>query len=153
MWSFHLWSLPKLQVEATHYGWIDVSSVLSEKAKERATPAYFWQLAPTLETCMQTFIWRKALTAIQHLPQPESNGWVRDGPSLKPVYMTKEPAPSSLLELTTCTCKSGCQRNCSCNNTCSEACYCMASIDMCRNPHGVLLDLSSDSEDSDSEWE
>ena len=102
----------------------------------------------------QAFVWRKALTAIQHLPQPESNGWVQEGPSLKPVYMTKEPMPSSLLELTTCTCKGGCQSNCSCNNTglsCSEACYCMASINVCRNPHGVLLDVSSDSEDSESE--
>ena len=102
----------------------------------------------------QTFVWRQALTAIQHLPQPESNGWVKDGPSLKPVYMTKEPAPSSLLELITCTCKGGCQSNCSCNNTglsCSEACYCMASIDVCRNPHGVLLDFFSDSDDSDPE--
>ena len=102
----------------------------------------------------QTFVWRRALTPIQHLPQPESNGWVRDGPSLKPVYMTKEPAPSSLLELTTYTCKGGCQSNCSCNNTglsCSEACYCMARIHVCRNPHGVLLDFSSDSGDSDSE--
>eukprot|EP00794_Sanderia_malayensis_P004496 gene4496-5094_t len=62
----------------------------------------------------QTFIWRMALTAIQNLPDPENHGWVRDGPSLKPVYMTKEPALSSLLELTACTCKSGCQRNCSC---------------------------------------
>ena len=104
----------------------------------------------------QAFIWRKALTAIQHLPHPESNGWVRDGLSLKPVYMTKEPAPSSLLELTTCTCKGGCQSNCSCKNTglsCSEACYCMGSIDVCRNPHGVLLDFSSDSENSESDSE
>ena len=102
----------------------------------------------------QAFVWRKAQTAIQHLPQPESNGWVQEGPSLKPVYMTKEPVLSSLLELTTCTCKGGCQSNCSCNNTglsCSEACYCMASINGCRNPHGVLLDVSSDSEDSESE--
>ena len=102
----------------------------------------------------QAFVWRKALTPIQDLPQPESNGWVRDGPLLKPVYMTKEPVPSSLLELTTCTCKGGCQGNCSCSNTglsCSEACYCMASIDVCRNPHGVLLNVSSDSEDSESE--
>ena len=104
----------------------------------------------------QTLVWRKALSAIQHLPQPESNGWVREDSSLKPVYMTKEPAPSSLLELTTCTCHSGCQSNCSCNNTglsCSEACYCMASSDMCRNPHGVLLDFVSDSDSEDSDFE
>ena len=135
MWSFHLWSLPELKDETTHCGWVEVFPVLSEqKAEERASPRVNYQ----------TFVWRKALTAIQHLPQPESNGWVREDSSLKLVYMTKEPAPSSLLELTTCTCQSGCQSNCSCNNTglsCSEACYCMASSDMCRNPHGVLLDF------------
>ena len=100
----------------------------------------------------QTFVWRKALTAIQHLLQPESNGWVREDSSLKPVYITKEPAPSSLLELTTCTCQSGCQSNCSCHNTglsCSDACYCMASSDMCRNPHRVLLDFVSDPDSED----
>ena len=114
-------------------------------------------LPPTSDSLLQhlkkvnyeTFVWRKALTAIQYLPQPESNRWVREDSSLKSVYMTKEPAPSSLLELTTCTCQRGCQSNCSCNNTgssCSEACCRMASSDMCRNPHGVLLDFVSDSE-------
>ena len=104
----------------------------------------------------QMFVWRKALTAIQHPPQPESNGWVGENSSLKPVYMTKEPVPSSLLELTTCTCQSGCQSNCSCNNiglSCSEACSCMASSDLCRNPYGVLLDFFSDSDSEDSSSE
>ena len=102
----------------------------------------------------QTLVWRQALTAAQNLPDPESSGWVRDGSSLRPQYMTKEPTPTSLLELTTCMCKSGCEGNCSCKNTglsCSEACYCMASSDMCRNPHGVLVDISGDSDSSDSE--
>lgn len=99
----------------------------------------------------QTFVWR-----IQHLPQSESHGWVRENSSLKLVYMTKEPAPRSLLELTTCTCQGGCQSSCSYNNTClscSEACYCMASSDMCENPHGVLLDFASDSDSEDSSSE
>ena len=47
-----------------------------------------------------TIISRMALTATQDVPQPESFGWVRDGRFLKPAYMTKAPAPSSLLELT-----------------------------------------------------
>ena len=102
----------------------------------------------------QTLVWRKALTANQQLPEPaEGNGWVRDGCFLRPFFMTKEPAPSSLLELTTCGCKGGCQNNCSCKNSgmsCSEACFCMASNDVCRNPHGVNYDVS-DSEESDSE--
>ena len=46
-------------------------------------------------------------------------------PLLKLVYMTKKPVPSSLLELTMCTCKGRCQSNCCCNNTglCLKACY------------------------------
>ena len=102
----------------------------------------------------QTFVWKQALTAILHLPKPETNGWVRDGTALKPVYMTKDPAPRSILELTTCSCKSGCKGNCSCRSTglsCSESCFCMADVDLCKNPHGVVLDVASDSEDSDSE--
>jgi len=71
----------------------------------------------------QTLVWRKALTAIQHLLQPEKNEWVRDSPSVKPVYMAKEPAPSSLLELITCTCKGGWQNNCSCNNAGLSVCH------------------------------
>ena len=89
----------------------------------------------------QTFIWRMALTAIQDVPQPESFGWVRDGRFLKPVYMAKAPAN---LELTTCKCKTGCQRNCSCNNkglSCSEACHCLRSVDTGKNRHGIPLHL------------
>lgn len=100
----------------------------------------------------QTFVWRKALTAIQDLPEPAGNGWVMEETCLKPVFMTKDPAPASLLELTTCGCKSGCETNCSCNNTglsCSESCYCMASSDVCRNPHGVIYDDSSDESDDE----
>ena len=100
----------------------------------------------------QVLVWRKALTAIQALPEPAGHGWAMEEGCLKPVYMTKDPAPASLLELTTCGCKSGCETNCSCNNTglsCSESCYCMGS-NICRNPHGIAVDYSSD-EDSDDE--
>ena len=66
-----------------------------------------------------------------------------------PKLMSKDPAPISLLELTTCTCKKKeCSSNCSCANvglSCTEACTCMAE-DACKNPHGVEWEL----EDSDS---
>ena len=74
--------------------------------------------------------------------------------TLKPVYMTKDPASRSILTLTTCSCKSECKGNCSCKNTglsCSESRVCMADVDVCKNPHGVILDVDSDSDDSDSE--
>ena len=80
---------------------------------------------------------------------------MKEGSSLKPQYMTKQPAPTSLLELTKCSCKTGCEGNCSCKNTglsCSEACYCMGSSDICRNLHRVLVDMSGNESDcSDSE--
>ena len=103
----------------------------------------------------QTLVWKQALAAVQNLPDPEGSGWVKEGSSLKPQYMTKQPAPTSLLELTKCSCKTGCEGNCSCKNTglsCSEACYCMGSSDICRNPHRVLVDMSgNESNCSDSE--
>ena len=101
----------------------------------------------------QAFVWRHALEAMQDLESPEGHGWVRDEKHLLPLLMTKAPAPESLLELTTCKCKtSSCLRNCSCNNTglsCTEGCYCMADDEVCKNPHGVTC--ISDSEESDEE--
>ena len=71
---------------------------------------------------------------------------------LTPKLMSKDPAPTSLLELMTCTCKKKeCSSNCSCASvslSCTEACNCMAE-DTCKNPHGVEWEL----EDSDSDDE
>lgn len=101
----------------------------------------------------QVFVWRHALEAMQDLEPPEIHGWVKDGELLVPLLITKAPAPESLLELTTCKCKtSACLRSCSCNNTglaCREGCYCMADDEACKNPHG--LTCVSDSEESDEE--
>ena len=101
----------------------------------------------------QAFVWRHALEAMQDLEPPEGHGWVKDGELLVPLLITKVPAPESLLELTTCKCKtSACLRNCSCNNTglaCTEGCYCMADDEVCKNPHG--LTWISDSGESDGE--
>ena len=101
----------------------------------------------------QAFLWRHALEAMLDLESPEGHGWVRDRELLVPLPITKSPAPESLLELTTCKCKtSACLRNCSCNNAglaCTEGCYCMADDEACKNPHG--LTCISDSEESDEE--
>ena len=86
---------------------------------------------------------------------PEKNGWEKIADTLRPHYMTKDPAPSSLLELTTCQCrKSECQSNCSCANinlACTEACMCMGSVDSCSNPHGTLVDTNDDDSSLQSE--
>ena len=101
----------------------------------------------------QAFVWRHALEAMQDLEPPGCHRWVRDGELLAPLLITKAPAPESLLELTTCKCKtSACLQNCSCNNTglaCTEGCYCIADDEACKNPHG--LTCSSESEESDEE--
>ena len=103
----------------------------------------------------QAYVWRNALTAMQQLPPPECNGWCIEGTILKPVLMTRDPAPRRLLELTTCQCRrSMCRANCSCSGTglpCTESCLCMADEEACQNPHRTPLYFDSDSEDSDND--
>ena len=53
----------------------------------------------------QAMVWRKALESRQNLPPPTGNGWeVKDG-ILQPVLITKDPAPTGLVDLTVCHCK------------------------------------------------
>lgn len=105
----------------------------------------------------QAFVWRNLLVTMQELPSPENHWWALEDEALKPVLMNKDPAPRSILELTTCNYKnSECRSRCPCNMngwSCTEACFCMADIEFCRNHHGVMpmSGESSDSEDSDSE--
>ena len=95
------------------------------------------------------------MTAIQQPQPPESNGWYKEGIILKPVLMTRDPAPRSLLELTTCQCRrSMCRANCSCPGTGllrTEPCSCMADEEACENSHRTPLYFDSDSEDSDND--
>ena len=105
----------------------------------------------------QTFIWRSSLVAIQNLQSPVGHDWELEYDCLKPVYMTKDPAPCSLIELTTCNCKrSQCQGNCSCYNSdlsCTEACLCMTD-ETCKNPHTAVVQCDSESEEeSDDDLE
>jgi len=90
---------------------------------------------------------------MQDLESPEEHGWDLEDGSLRVVYMTKELAPRSLVELTTCKCeKSYCRGNCSCSSTglsCTEACSCKAD-ESCCNPYAAAVQLPSDSE-NDSE--
>lgn len=101
----------------------------------------------------QAFVWSRALVPDQNVPSPDGNGWKIVGSRLLPVLMTKSPAPTSIVALTTCQCRSSeCKRNCSSRVKglpCTEACYCMAG-DRCSNPAN---DQSSyDSSDSETEW-
>ena len=84
--------------------------------------------------CYQVFSWRQGLTAMLELLLPIRNGWEMVEELLTPCFLTKDTAPTSLLELTTCGCKKlACQSNYS-------------------NPHAVLFDTGDESDD-DSETE
>ncbi|CAH3173624.1 unnamed protein product [Porites lobata] len=99
----------------------------------------------------QVLVWRKSLVGNQDLPEPQCSGWIEEDGVLCPILMTSNPAPESIIELTTCNCKKSlCRSTCSCANNglcCTEACFCMAEPGSCLNPH------SNTYQDSDSEEE
>ena len=100
-----------------------------------------------IERCnYQALIWKRSMEAVQALPTPSSLGWDLHGENLEVLYMSREPAPKGLLELTVCKCKkSGCKRSDLCPCRANE--MCCTSGDECDNPFKVLLDFSDD-EDS-----
>ena len=66
---------------------------------------------------MQAHIWRTALVAVlDPPPNPDGNGWsLDDNGQLHVTWMTKDPAPTALLELISCLCITGCStQRCSC---------------------------------------
>ena len=87
---------------------------------------------------------------MQDLQSPLGHGWELIDDCLKPVFMTKDPAPCSLIALTTCNCKrSQCRGNCSfCNSdlSCKEARLCMAD-ETCKIPHTAVVQCDSESEE------
>ena len=101
----------------------------------------------------QAFIWRKALSPIQHLSSPLNHGWELKMDGLVPTMMTKDTAPSTLLELISCHCKkTSCRRAaCLCRVNglpCTEACT--FSSDECENPNNQMeVSDSSDDETDD----
>ena len=121
------------------------------KRKNEALPPTSYSLRQNMKRAnYQAFIWRSYLVAMQDLQSPVGHGWELEDDCLKPVYMTKDPAPRSLIEITTCNCKrSQCQGNCSCYNSdlsCTEACLCMAD-ETCKNPHTAIVQCDSESEE------
>ena len=86
----------------------------------------------------QALVWKQALNAVQDLPPPAEHGWMCTDAFLTPVLMTKDPAPSGLVEVTLCKCKKSLcsRRDVACKKNklpCTEACACMAGED-CQSP-------------------
>jgi hypothetical protein len=57
----------------------------------------------------QSGVWYRCLTAQMVIPSPIGNGWMLSHEGIEIQWMTRPPAPDSLLECTTCKCKTGCQ--------------------------------------------
>ena len=79
---------------------------------------------------VQAHIWRTVLVAVlDPPPNPDGNGWsLDDNGQLHVTWMTKDPAPTALLELISCRCVTGCStQRCSCktnNLPCTFVCGC-----------------------------
>ena len=78
------------------------------------------KLPPTLHALLlhisraacQTYIWKNANCQILNLESPVENGGRKYiNQILIQKLMTKDPAPSQIIELVVCRCKSGCKRN------------------------------------------
>ena len=89
------------------------------------------QLPPTVDElllhCQRanyvTCIWKLGLTPNCYAPTPEGHGWQKVNGILEPKWMNQKPAPDSLLEFLSCSCKkSGCQNN---------RCICIANVLKC----------------------
>lgn len=76
----------------------------------------------------QTASWSQCLAAQVLLPSPVGNGWQLTNGELEIVWMTRPPAPDSLLEYVECKCKTGCKtQRSSCqkaNLKCTDLCSC-----------------------------
>ena len=63
-----------------------------------------------------------------NVPSPIGNGWKLADGEIEIEWMTRPPAPESLLQYTDCKCKTGCLTNrCSCKKAllkCTELCAC-----------------------------
>lgn len=90
---------------------------------------------------------------------PTEWGWKVENGGLRPVTTLKEAAPTHILHLISCNCKSGCERNCECRRSglpCSRMCgYCSGCG--CSNNEPALEDeemyeeLDSDIENCESD--
>lgn len=100
----------------------------------------------SLRSFYQIQVWLGAT----HL-SPKHYGWTSSLQGLIPQHATRDPAPKSLLESVSCTCRSGCQRACSCVKAglkCSSICKKCRGTD-CDNVPLYFSDLDTDGEEEE----
>ena len=75
----------------------------------------------------QSICWKKALTAMQELPDPANWGWKKNTTGWEPLWTTISEASQACHELIHCGCKKGCTRQCKCVKAalkCTALCFC-----------------------------
>lgn len=96
----------------------------------------------------QAAIWKRATVGYTDLPSPVGEGWIMVDGALTIDWMSNSPAPSAILQLASCACKTGCQTpRCSCFGRrlpCTDACSC---ADSCQNSSQIDDQDTSDSEE------
>ena len=94
---------------------------------------------------------KRAHLPYQQLPIPENYGWELNGDSLDPIMTDNIPAPIVLIELSMCSCKTGCKtRRCKYLKhylVCTDMCNCKN----CENDGSNNSDDEVESVDSDIE--
>ena len=154
--GFHLWSISQDTKTNEYHGRAEVRHVLSvAKAQEWGSSTNSRQFEATHETRKLPNVYLERLSHSDAIPTiSRGHGWELEDDCLKPAYMRKDPAPCSLIALTTCNSKRAqCQGNCSCYNSdlsCTEACLFMAD-ETIKNPDtaGVQCDSKSEEESDD----
>ena len=108
----------------------------------------------TSRTHYAALILKKCTSSIQNLPDPCEFGWELDKGNLVPIMTGGLPAPTGLIELSLCSCKSGsssgrytCKKN---NLLCPEMCKCS---DACENSDCNEKEDIYESEDEISDFE
>ena len=99
-------------------------------------------------------ILKKCTSSIQNLPDPCGFGWKLDNRNLVPIMTGDLPAPTGLIELVMCSCKTGCSSGrCTCkknNLLCTEMCKCS---DACENSNCNEKEDIYESQDEISHFE
>ena len=97
---------------------------------------------------------KRCISSIQNLPDPCRSGWELDNTNLVPIMTGGLAAPTGLIELSMCSCKTGCSSGrCTCkknNLLCTEMCKCS---DACENSNCNEKEGIYESEDENSDFE
>lgn len=125
------------------------------KAIVKPKPVNLANIPPTSDAAEQHFfrVYYQIQLWLSKKLSPEKWGWKEENGILVPIKMTQKAAPSEILNMIFCSCKTGCKinSNCSCRKaglSCTNACgHCQTgNCTNCQN-----LRISDDSEEDDDE--